>query len=142
MPLSAQSWDIQLARAAAYEKLSIFRASIREILKQTKQAKEGRSSEENAVLTNLLTQLSLVEFYLAKIESYLRRKHESILKESEVDDSASSVNDDTVSEQSDGNSAQQQNLAVPPSPLQLSTQAEEIVSESEQDVDLEFYDKI
>jgi len=38
MPLTAQSWDIQLARAAAYEKLSIFRASLREILKQNRES--------------------------------------------------------------------------------------------------------
>lgn len=34
MPLTAQSWDIQLARAAAYEKLSIFRASLHDIVRQ------------------------------------------------------------------------------------------------------------
>ena len=34
LPLTAQSWDIQLARAAAYEKLSIFRGSLRDILRQ------------------------------------------------------------------------------------------------------------
>lgn len=135
MPLSAQSWDIQLARAAAYEKLSIFRASIREILKQNKLARESKAAsksglEENAALANLMTQLSLVEFYLAKIESYLRRKHESILKEHDVDDSASSVNYDTTSEKSEGHANPR------------STQADEVVSETENDADLEFYDKI
>jgi len=34
LPLTVESWDIQLARAAAYEKLSIFRASIKDIVKQ------------------------------------------------------------------------------------------------------------
>ena len=33
LPLSSQSWDVHVARAAAYEKLSIFRASLRDILK-------------------------------------------------------------------------------------------------------------
>lgn len=33
MPLSAQGWEITQARAAAYEKLSIFRASLRDFLK-------------------------------------------------------------------------------------------------------------
>jgi hypothetical protein len=34
LPLSSQSWDVHVARAAAYEKLSIFRASLRDIMKQ------------------------------------------------------------------------------------------------------------
>ena len=33
MPLTAQGWEITQARAAAYEKLSIFRASLRDFLK-------------------------------------------------------------------------------------------------------------
>ena len=32
-PLTAQGWEITQARAAAYEKLSIFRASLRDFLK-------------------------------------------------------------------------------------------------------------
>lgn len=33
LPLTAESWDIHQARAAAYEKLSIFRASLRDFLR-------------------------------------------------------------------------------------------------------------
>jgi hypothetical protein len=36
LPLTAQSWDIQLARAAAYEKLSIFRASLRDLIRHNR----------------------------------------------------------------------------------------------------------
>ena len=32
----------------------------------------------------------MVEFYVAKIESYMRRKHESILKVQEMEDAATS----------------------------------------------------
>lgn len=45
MPLTTQSWDIQTARAAAYEKLCIFRASVKDILKQNKEAREQRKRE-------------------------------------------------------------------------------------------------
>lgn len=38
LPLSAQGWEITQARAAAYEKLSIFRASLRDFLKQNQKA--------------------------------------------------------------------------------------------------------
>jgi hypothetical protein len=33
LPLTAKSWDVHLSRAAAYEKLSIFRASLRYIIR-------------------------------------------------------------------------------------------------------------
>ena len=38
-----------------------------------------------------MTKLSMVEFYVAKIESYMRRKHESILKVQDMDDGASDI---------------------------------------------------
>ena len=44
MPLTAQSWDIQLARAAAYEKLSIFRASLRDMIKQNRLSNSANTS--------------------------------------------------------------------------------------------------
>lgn len=45
MPLTAQGWEITQARAAAYEKLSIFRASLRDFLKQNqKTLQENRNS--------------------------------------------------------------------------------------------------
>jgi len=52
MPLTAQSWDIQLARAAAYEKLSIFRASLREVLKQNRRSSNnfGASQKQESVV--------------------------------------------------------------------------------------------
>jgi hypothetical protein len=101
LPLTAHSWDVQLARAAAYEKLGIFRASIREILKQNKDAQASQPHLlVNVVLSNLMTQLSLVEFYLAKMESYMRRKHDSLLKGNPADD-ASSCNDGALSTMSD-----------------------------------------
>jgi len=58
MPLTAQSWDIQLARAAAYEKLSIFRASLRAILKLNKHANSTQrhsNIHESVILTSLVT---------------------------------------------------------------------------------------
>jgi len=42
------------------------------------------------ILTGLITKLSMIEFYVAKIESYMRRKHESILKVQEMEDAATS----------------------------------------------------
>lgn len=84
LPLTAQSWDIHLARAAAYEKLSIFRASLHDIVRQNeklnKQLKKSSKVHESLILTSLMTKVSIVEFYVAKIEAYMRRKHESILK--------------------------------------------------------------
>lgn len=45
LPLTAQGWEITQARAAAYEKLSIFRASLRDFLKQNQKAlQENRNS--------------------------------------------------------------------------------------------------
>jgi len=79
MPLSAQSWDIQLARPAAYEKLSIFRGSLRDIQKQNK---ESGGKHQSEILSSLLTQLSILDFYLAKLESYMRRKHDQMDAES------------------------------------------------------------
>lgn len=38
-----------------------------------------------------MTKLSMIEFYIAKIESYMRRKHDSILKVQEDEDSFSPV---------------------------------------------------
>jgi hypothetical protein len=52
MPLTAQSWDIQTARAAAYEKLSIFRASIRDILKQNEEGRLQRKRDSKQPLEN------------------------------------------------------------------------------------------
>ena len=44
-----------------------------------------------------MTKLSMVEFYIAKIESYMRRKHDSILKEQEnVRDTATSAASDSL----------------------------------------------
>lgn len=84
MPLTAQSWDIHLARAAAYEKLSIFRASLHDIVRQNdklnKKLKKQSKVQESLILTSLITKISVIEFYVAKIEAYMRRKHESILK--------------------------------------------------------------
>lgn len=77
LPLSAQGWEITQARATAYEKLSIFRASLRDFLKQNqKSLQENRGSriQESQILSSLMTNISIVEFYFAKIESYLRRK--------------------------------------------------------------------
>lgn len=96
MPLTAQSWDIQLARAAAYEKLSIFRASLHDIVRQNqklnKKLKKQSKVQESLILTSLITKISVIEFYVAKIEAYMRRKHESILKV-DVNDANSSEDD-------------------------------------------------
>lgn len=40
----------------------------------------------------------MVEFYLAKIESYMRRKHESLLNEGSTNDSKSTVDADEVAD--------------------------------------------
>ena len=93
LPLTAQSWDIQLARAAAYEKLSIFRGSLRDIIRQNRNAQN--KAKESVILTTLMTKLSIVEFYVAKMESYMRRKHESILK---VEESKVPVEDEEIKE--------------------------------------------
>jgi hypothetical protein len=93
LPLTAQSWDIQLARAAAYEKLSIFRGSLRDIIRQNRNA--SNKAKESVILTTLMTKLSIVEFYVAKMESYMRRKHESILK---VEESKVPVEDEEIKE--------------------------------------------
>jgi len=42
-----------------------------------------------------MTKLSIVEFYVAKMESYMRRKHESILK---VEESKVPVEDEEIKE--------------------------------------------
>jgi hypothetical protein len=39
LPLTTQSWDTHQARAAGYEKLSIFRASLRDFIKQNEKEK-------------------------------------------------------------------------------------------------------
>lgn len=84
LPLTAHSWDIHQARAAGYEKLSIFRASLKDFLKQNEKnvrlIKPNSKVQQSIILTNLMTNISIVEFYFAKIESYLRRKNESALK--------------------------------------------------------------
>ena len=110
------------------------------------------------VLTNLMTQISMIEFYAAKLESYMRRKHDSILKADEFSDtqstaSASRIKDNdeesksptpaTQSFDEKDNSTEQ--LVVsdksPPlgEPLVLTYQSE---SETDNDHDLEFYDRI
>ena len=47
-----------------------------------------------------MTQVSMLEFYIAKIESYMRRKHESILKVNDIEISSAgdaSDRDDNLS---------------------------------------------
>jgi hypothetical protein len=86
LPLTSESWDLHTARATSYEKLSIFRASLRDFLRQNKRMLKNRDTKkykESTILTTLMTNLSIVEFYFAKIESYLRRKHDSALKTNE-----------------------------------------------------------
>lgn len=50
---------------------------------------------ESVILTNLMTNIGIVEFYFAKIEAYMRRKHDSALKVRDPDnlDSAVSATD-------------------------------------------------
>ena len=92
LPLSPHSWDIQQARATAYEKLSIMRACLRDTLatnrKQladqkreqakidlengnspSKYAKKVSRIQESLILTDLMTKISILEFYLGKIEA-------------------------------------------------------------------------
>ena len=141
MPLTAQSWDIQLARAAAYEKLSIFRASLHDIVRQNqklnKKLKKQSKVQESLILTSLITKISVIEFYVAKIEAYMRRKHESILKvdvndanSSEDDSEATMVTEDTT-----------KTNKAPPADTIVKKSLE---SENETDLedDLEFYDKL
>lgn len=45
--------------------------------------RDTKKYKESTILTTLMTNLSIVEFYFAKIESYLRRKHDSALKTNE-----------------------------------------------------------
>ena len=40
-------------------------------------------------MSNLMTNISIVEFYFAKIESYLRRKQDNVFKALEFDDKIS-----------------------------------------------------
>lgn len=42
--------------------------------------KKQSKVQESLILTSLITKISVIEFYVAKIEAYMRRKHESILK--------------------------------------------------------------
>jgi hypothetical protein len=82
---------VHVARAAAYEKLSIFRASLRDIMKQHQLSKGSNTRsriQESVILTSLMTQVSMLEFYVAKVESYLRRKHESILKVNDLEETS------------------------------------------------------
>ena len=56
--------------------------------------------QESVILTSLMTQVSMLEFYIAKIESYMRRKHESILKVNDIEISSAgdaSDRDDNLS---------------------------------------------
>ena len=50
---------------------------------------------ESVILTNLMTNIGIVEFYFAKIEAYMRRKHDAVLKVRDPDnvDSAVSATD-------------------------------------------------
>ena len=45
-----------------------------------------------------MTKLSIIEFYIAKIESYMRRKHDSILKVQENRNSLSPVQISSLSD--------------------------------------------
>ena len=45
-----------------------------------------------------MTQVSMLEFYIAKMESYLRRKHESILKVNELEETQSTTSNGELSD--------------------------------------------
>ena len=47
----------------------------------SKYAKKVNRVQESLILTDLMTKISIFEFYLGKIEAYLRIKHESGIKE-------------------------------------------------------------
>jgi hypothetical protein len=113
-----------------------------------------------------MTKLSMVEFYIAKIESYLRRKHESILKVQDMEDVATSDNqsasdieeiqlppmiektasDINTGRSGDSDGSQQEFLLnqARKSPVSKQSVLPVIESEAESDLDadLVFYDKI
>ena len=57
------------------------------------------------ILTSLITKISVIEFYVAKIEAYMRRKHESILKIDVNDDNSSEDDTEAIMVPSDNNSS-------------------------------------
>jgi len=84
LPLSTLTWDMHVTRSLAFEKLSIFRGSIKEMIKENeklnRELNRKNKSQENIILTTFIVHLSMVEFYLTKIESYMRRKHDRVLR--------------------------------------------------------------
>ena len=109
-----------------------------------------------------MTKISMVEFYIAKIESYMRRKHESILKVQEMEDAATSEQRSQstaeIEEESkfievqmpsgrsgDSDSSDNQFIKNQPRTPQLKKSVMPIIeseAESDMDADLVFYDKI
>jgi hypothetical protein len=71
-PIGPQCYDIQMTRAAAHAKLSAMRSRVRTMIDYWDTQVED--SESGLMIKKLIAQIELIDFYLAKIESYLNRK--------------------------------------------------------------------
>ena len=86
-----------------------------------------------------MTKLSIVEFYVAKIESYMRRKHESILKVEEAQQQPIEEEQKVESTQRSSESHTSTDDFIV---KQEQIKSYETEAESDLDADLDFYDRI
>ena len=97
--------------------------------------------KESNILTELMTNLSIVEFYFTKIESYLRRKHDSVVQVDESKALESDMSDTEKLEESEEIIHERSNSGE----SLIKKDDEKPNSETEEsdlDHDLEFYDTL
>lgn len=69
-PLSPQCYDIQMARTAAFTKLTTLRKRLRKMIEFW----EDMMEDSGRLMHSVIQQVELIDFYLHKIEFYFSKK--------------------------------------------------------------------